>query len=181
MSSPNSPGNVPSYMGAFNLRSGAQRAMWVAPFTMLVIWFTTHLLLYLVDFIYPKTKKRKEAHLSGVSRQGDITTLHMEPTVEHRKEGRGFVKRFKRAVKAARFNFILLVTTAIITALGFGPSGGAIALIWIAFGVGAIWVLTEYFFYSPLLREVYLLILFPLYVIIWGLAFRESSMFSSNN
>ncbi|KAJ1500079.1 hypothetical protein HMI56_004044 [Coelomomyces lativittatus] len=152
--------------------------MWVAPFAMLVIWLTTHLILYLVDFIYPKTKKRKEAHLSGVSRQGDITTLHMEPTLEKRPEGRGLIKRFKRPVKAARFNFILLATTAIITALGYGPSGGVIALQWIMFATGVLWVISEYFLYSPLLRELYILVIFPLIVITWGLAFRSSGIYT---
>ncbi|KNE63938.1 hypothetical protein AMAG_09001 [Allomyces macrogynus ATCC 38327] len=149
--------------------SGMQRAMWIAAFTMLIVWMTMLLLLYLVAG--PKTKKPAASMASARNVEGrPITEV---TTVDVYEEANTWEARFKRAVRAARLNFILLLAACVITALGYGPSGGTVALQWIAFAIGALWVLVELFSNSHWLRLLWAVCIFPLIVIIWGLAFRR--------
>ncbi|KAJ3374121.1 hypothetical protein GGF31_008337 [Allomyces arbusculus] len=155
--------------GRQGFNSSMQRAMWIAAFTMLIVWMTMLLLLYLVAG--PKTKRPAASMASARNVEGrPITEV---TTVDVYEEANTWESRFKRAVRAARLNFILLLSAAVITALAYGPSGGTVALQWIAFAIGALWVLVELFSNSHWLRLLWAVSIFPLIVIIWGLAFRK--------
>ncbi|KAJ3362816.1 hypothetical protein GGF31_001323 [Allomyces arbusculus] len=149
--------------------SSMQRAMWIAAFTMLLLWMLMLLLLYVVG----GRKSKRPATTMATARNVEGRPLTETTTVDVHEEEKTWPARFKRAVRAARLNFLLLLSAAVITALGFGPSGATLALQWIAFAIGVLWVLVELFSNSHWLRLLWAICTFPLIIAIWGLAFRK--------
>lgn len=138
---------------------GYPRSMWVAVYTSFVIWLVWMLLKFFLDGMRGRVRE-EQSTLNPDEPRGDKYTTTM-------------LEKVKRSTKAARHLFFLLFSSTVITVLGYGASAGTSALLWIAFGVGVVWLLAELAIDSSWLREFLGWIIYPLLVIIWGLAFRE--------
>ncbi|KAI9151070.1 hypothetical protein H9P43_009685 [Blastocladiella emersonii ATCC 22665] len=156
-----------SFLGGTDYESGKQRSMWVAAFTALVVWMAMLLMLYLV------AGSRKRQPATSMARPVEGRPLTEVTTVDTYEKASPWGDKFRRAVRAARLTFLMVFSTTVITALGFGPTGGTVAILWVAFAIGALWSLAELFTDSHWMRLVMSLMLFPLVIITWALAFRS--------
>ncbi|KAI9215752.1 hypothetical protein BC828DRAFT_419335 [Blastocladiella britannica] len=160
--------------------SSQMRAMWIAVYTALVAWMAALLVLYLVAG-GPSTGSPGRVQPEGpayVSAPiGEIpagTIAYTGPgDVPSEKDEAPWAGRMRRAVRAARLVFLLLLSSTVITALGYGASGGSVALVWVSFGIGMVWVVTELVADSHWLRLLYSAMLFPLVAVVFGLAYRS--------
>ncbi|ORZ36998.1 hypothetical protein BCR44DRAFT_28961 [Catenaria anguillulae PL171] len=157
-----------SFLGGTQFENGKQKSLWIATYTSMLLWMLMLLILYMVA----GSRKRQPATMTS-ARPVEGRPMTEVTTVEVYEKQNTMADRFRRAVRAARLNFILIFSATVITALGYGPTGGTVAMTWVAFAVGCLWVLAELFTDSHWLRLICSLIIFPLVAIIYGLAFRS--------
>ncbi|KAL7751006.1 hypothetical protein RI367_003586 [Sorochytrium milnesiophthora] len=136
----------------------------------LCVWMALLALLFLVD----GTTRRKMTTETTSTRALNAAGATEVTTVDVYERRVTLADRFRRAVRAARLNFLLLFTATLVSVLGHGATSGTVALLWIALAIGVLWVVTDLAVDIPLVRFVYSLGVFTLVLIIWGLSFRSN-------
>jgi len=142
---------------------GYPRSMWIACYTSLILWLFLLLLTFLFGGMGSRKTTRDERGTAAIPDGSDM------------KGTNTMFGRVKRAMKASRHLFLLLFVTTVFTVLGFGATAGTSTLLWIVFGLGLVWVLVELAINNGFVREIMGWLIYPLIVIIWGLAFRNSN------
>jgi len=169
------------FLGGTNFESGRQRAMWISAFTAMVLWMFLLLLNYIFDKTQGHGRRRRKGETYTSARPVAGAPVTEVTSAEVYETGKGgahadygqWNDRWHRAARAARTNFILIFSACTITALGYGPSGSTIALVWIAFGIGALWGVLELLVDNHWVRVLLSLGHFTLIIIIYSLAFRS--------
>ncbi|KAJ3045812.1 hypothetical protein HK097_001110 [Rhizophlyctis rosea] len=131
--------------GVNHFPTGGMKALWIATFTMFIIW--------LVGLLLAPIAAR---FLSG--REGGEA---------------GMSRNFNNLARAARDAFLILLVTTLVTQAGYGASPGVVALHWVSFGFLILWLLVNTF--APNLWWLEFLAFLPvavLQVINFALAFR---------
>ncbi|KAI9216116.1 hypothetical protein BC828DRAFT_394216 [Blastocladiella britannica] len=147
-----------------NMRSGNAKNMWIAVYTMLLLWMVNLLLLYLV------AKKPSPARWSTVDR--DFTAPEGD---KNARVSRTNYDRYVQGSRTAQLGFLLLLSSVLISVLGHGASGGTEVLQWIVMALFILWTLAEWVVDSHWLRLAMALLTFPLVAINFGLAFRHGT------
>ncbi|KNE61499.1 hypothetical protein AMAG_18641 [Allomyces macrogynus ATCC 38327] len=147
-----------TFHGGTDYESTKQRSMWIAAYTSLLVWQVLLLALYL----FAGTRSRSDEIAAITAAGGQVNPKESV-----------WADKCRRAVRAARTNFILVLSAVVVTALGFGPTAATVTLTWVAFALGALWLVAEFVTDSHWLRLVMSVLHFPLIAVVWGLAFRS--------
>jgi hypothetical protein len=86
---------------------------WIASYTMILIWMLMLMLLYLVD-----GQRKRPAQSMTSARPVEGRPVTEVTTIDVYDKPNSWADKFRRAVRAARLSFILLLSATLITALG---------------------------------------------------------------
>ncbi|KAL7747535.1 hypothetical protein RI367_007127 [Sorochytrium milnesiophthora] len=184
-----------SFLDGDNSENREAWSMWLACYIHMLVWMLMLVAYWLADGVAERRTARHHSTFvrsstamptpsAAATEDGSATrpllgrdsTAGMSgviPTEAYLDKHFTWVARFKRAVRAARLNFLLIFTATVVTVLGYGTTPATVVLVWVGFGLGAIWTVAELFMNSAWMREIMGWMVFVSTGIVWGMAFRS--------
>ncbi|KAJ3031796.1 hypothetical protein HDV00_008126 [Rhizophlyctis rosea] len=137
--------------GLNHFPTGGMKALWIATFTMFIIW--------LLGLLFAPIAAK---FLSGGDGKG------------------GMSRSVNNLARSARDAFLILLATTLVTQAGYGASPGVVAMHWVTFGFLILWILLQTFAPGLWwLEMLFFLPVIVLEIINFALAFRGAPSYRS--